>query len=293
MHELSPRPGASAAWRAAVALRLSPALVACAVAALALVPRPAVAQTSELVDRSRLRVCADPANLPFSDKSQTGFENKIAELLAADLGVPVQYTWFPQATGFVRNTLRARKCDVVIGISLGFELLQNTNPYYRSAYSLVYRADQGIAPADLADPALPELKLGIVAGTPPANLLARNGLLANTKPYQLVVDTRFDNPGQQMVEDVAAGEIDVGILWGPIAGYHAKRQDVALKVVPLASETVGPKLDYRITMGVRFNEPEWKRQLNRLITEKQKNINSILLDYGVPLLDEKGNQITR
>jgi len=255
-------------------------------------PRPGVAQTSELVDRSSLRVCADPANLPFSNQAGEGFENKIAELLAAELGVPVRYTWFPQATGFVRNTLMARKCDIVIGISLGFELLQNTNPYYRSSYAMVFRSDSGIAPTSLKDPVLKGLNLGVVARTPPSNLLAMYGLLDRVRPYQLVVDTRVEHPAEQMVIDVANGEIDVGILWGPIAGYYAKRQEVPLTVVPLVTEEGEPaKLDFWITMGVRFREPEWKREINDLILKKQPEINAILHEYGVPLLDEHGEQI--
>jgi len=249
------------------------------------------AATSEVIDRSALRVCADPSNLPFSNEAGEGFENKIAELLATELGVPVQYTWFPQATGFVRNTLRARKCDLVIGISLGFELLQNTNPYYRSAYSLVYRPDDGLEAEALDDPALKDLKLGVVAGTPPASAIARHGLLGNARPYHLVVDTRFDSPGKQMVEDVASGEIDVGLLWGPIAGYYAQQQDPPLIVVPLATRPGEGRMDFRITMGIRFNEPNWKHQLNDLIAKKQNQINAILQDYGVPLLDEQGNLI--
>ena len=249
------------------------------------------AATSEVIDRSALRVCADPSNLPFSNKAGEGFENKIAELLAAELGVPVQYTWFPQATGFVRNTLKARRCDLVVGISLGFELLQNTNPYYRSAYSLVYRPDDGLAVEALDDPALKEMTIGIVAGTPPASAVAKYGLLRNVRPYQLMVDTRFDSPGKQMVEHIAAGEVDVGVLWGPIAGYYAQQQDPPLTVVPLATRPGESRMDFRITMGIRFNEPDWKHELNDLIAAKQDEINAILQDYGVPLLDEQGNLI--
>ena len=127
----------------------------------------ALAATAEAVDRSSLRVCADPGNLPFSNRAGEGFENKIAELVASELGVPVRYTWFPQATGFVRNTLMARKCDLVIGISLGFELLQNSNPYYRSSYSLVYRSDADQSIASLDHPGLKDLRIGVIAGTPP------------------------------------------------------------------------------------------------------------------------------
>ncbi len=251
----------------------------------------AMAQTSEAVDRSSLRVCADPANLPFSNRAGEGFENKIAELLAAELGVPVRYTWYPQATGFVRQTLMARKCDVVIGISLGFELLQNTNPYYRSSYALVYRADSGFSATSLDDPGLKALRLGVVAGTPPSSLMAKYGLLGRVRPYQLVADTRFDHPAKQMIDDVAAGEVDVGVLWGPIAGYYAKQHNPKLSVVPLETRAGEVRMDYRITMGIRFNEPNWKHELNDLIKTKQPEINAILSDYGVPLLDDQGRLI--
>ena len=252
----------------------------------------ALAATAEAVDHSSLRVCADPSNLPFSNQAGEGFENKIAELLAGELGVPVRYTWFPQATGFVRNTLMARKCDLVVGISLGFELLQNTNPYYRSSYALVYRSDRGTSISSLQDPSLKDMRIGVIAGTPPATLLARYGLMGRVRPYQLVADTRFNQPGKQMVEDISAGAVDIGILWGPIAGYYAKRQKTPLSVVPLTSRPGETKLDYRITMGIRFNEPDWKHRINGLIEEKQDAINAILLDYGVPLLDAKGNPIS-
>ncbi len=266
-------------------------LAVIAAAALLLFDGGARAQTSEAVDRSSLRVCADPANLPFSNQAGEGFENKIAELLAAELGVPVRYTWYPQATGFVRQTLMARRCDIVIGISLGFELLQNTNPYYRSSYALVYRADAGISATGLDDPGLKAFRLGVVAGTPPSSLLAKYGLLGRVRPYQLVADTRFDHPAKQMIDDVAAGEVDVGVVWGPIAGYYAKQHNPKLLVVPLATNAGEVRMDYRITMGVRFNEPEWKRKINDLIKTKQPEIEAILADYGVPLLDDQGRQI--
>ena len=262
-----------------------------AAAALLALDGGALSQTSEAVDRSSLRVCADPANLPFSNQAGEGFENKIAELLAAELGVPVRYTWFPQATGFVRQTLMARRCDLVVGISLGFELLQNTNPYYRSSYALVYRADSGISATSLDDSELKALRLGVVAGTPPSSLLAKYGLLGRVRPYQLVADTRFDHPAKQMIDDVAAGEVDVGVVWGPIAGYYAKGHNPGLLVVPLATRAGEVRMDYRITMGVRFNEPEWKREINGLIKTKQPEINAILAEYGVPLLDDQGRRL--
>lgn len=251
-------------------------------------------QLPDLVDRSALRVCADPADLPFSNQAGEGFENKIAELLAERLGVPVLYTWFPQVTGFVRNTLRAHKCDLIIGYAQGDELVQNTNPYYRSSYALVYKPGSAIDGVEnLSDRRLKGRKLGIVAGTPPATTMAREGLMATSKPYHLVVDRRFTSPAETMIGEVASGAIDGAVLWGPMAGYYAKNNGAPLKVVPLVKETTGPRTVYRITMGIRPNEPEWKHQLNRLIEENQSAINDILLAYGVPLVDERGQPFSQ
>ena len=249
------------------------------------------AQVGELVDRTKLRVCADPSDLPFSNQAGEGFENRIAELLAAKLGVPLTYTWYPQSIGFVRNTLNAGACDVVIGIPTPNALMQNTNPYYRSSYALVQRADADPKITSLHDPALADRKIGAVARTPPVTLLAQAGLLRQLKPYQLVVDTRFDSPGRQMVEDVAAGVIDVGILWGPIAGYWATQQKVPLEVTPLTGEEKGLHLDFRLSMGLRRNEPNWKHDLNDFLAANGDAIQAILLDYGVPLLDRQGQPI--
>lgn len=268
------------------------ALAACLAALLTPPSSAALAATAEAVDRTTLRVCADPNNLPYSNEKGEGFENKIAELLAKDLGVPVRYTWYPDSMGFIRNTLRARQCDLVIGTIAGNEMLQNTNPYYRSAFSLVYRADSGLELESIDETKLRSLKIGIIAGTPPATTLAQKGLLGNLRSYALVVDTRHEHPAQDLVHDVAEGEIDVGIVWGPIAGYFAKHESNPLVVVPLRTETPAIRYDYRITMGVRPNEPEWKRDINELIRKHQPEINHILLEYGVPLLDEQSNPIT-
>jgi quinoprotein dehydrogenase-associated probable ABC transporter substrate-binding protein len=249
------------------------------------------AQVGELVDRTKLRVCADPSNLPFSNQGGQGFENKIAELLAGKLGVPLAYTWYPQSTGFVRNTLNAGACDVVIGVPTPSGVMQNTNPYYRSSYAVVQRADAKSKITSLHDPALAEQKIGAVARTPPVTLLAQQGLIRNLKPYPLVVDTRYDNPARQMVEDVAAGVIDVAIVWGPIAGYWAKQQKAPVEVTPLVGEEKGLHLDFRISMGLRRNEPDWKHRLNEFLAANDRAIQAILLDYGVPLLDNQGQPI--
>jgi quinoprotein dehydrogenase-associated probable ABC transporter substrate-binding protein len=246
----------------------------------------------ELIDPKVLRVCADPGNLPFSNEKQEGFENKIAELLAQKLGKGLAYTWFPQATGFVRNTLGAHKCDLIVGYVQGDELVQNTNPYYHTAYSLIFKPGSGLDGVDtLSDPRLRDKRIGIVAATPPSNLLLVNGLMPRAKPYPLLVDTRVDSSARDMARDLGAGEIDAGVLWGPMAGYYAKQSTPPLTVVPLVKETMGPRLAYHITMGVRASDQEWKRALNRLIRENADAIEAILLEYGVPLLDEQNQPI--
>lgn len=248
---------------------------------------PAISQTSDLVVRSELRVCADPANMPFSNQRGEGFENKIAEVIGNALEIPVTYFWFPQATGFIRKTLRDKRCDIVIGYAQGHELVQNTNHYYVSTYVIVTRADSELSDVDsLSDPRLKGKKIGVIAGTPPATYLAKYGLLPGVHAFQLNVDRRFYSPTEDMVKQVANKEIDAGLLWGPIGGYYAKQQSEKMKVTPLLKETGGPRMSYRITMGVRPREQDWKRQLNRLIREHQDEIEKILQDYGVPLIEE-------
>ena len=247
----------------------------------------------ELVDPKVLRVCADPRNLPFSNEKGEGFENKLAELFAEKLQKKLDYTFFPQATGFVRMTLSAHRCDVIMGFPQGDELVQGTNPYYRTAYALVAKPGSGLEDvASLNDERLKGKHLGIIAGTPPATNMAVNGLMANAKPYPLMIDTRYDSSAGAMMKDLASGEIDAAILWGPMAGYYAKQANPPLHVTPLVNEKSGPKLVYRIGLGVRSADQNWKRLLNRLIQENQPAINKILLDFGVPLLDENDRPIT-
>jgi len=246
----------------------------------------------ELVDPKVLRVCADPRNLPFSNEKGEGFENKLAELFAEKLQKKLDYMFFPQATGFVRMTLGAHRCDVIMGFPQGDELVQGTNPYYRTAYALVARPGSGLEEvASLGDERLKGKHLGIVAGTPPATNMAVNGLMTNARPYPLMIDTRIDSSAAAMIKDLMAGEIDAGVLWGPMAGYYARQVNPPLHVTPLVKETSGPRLAYRIGMGVRPADQNWKRQLNRLIQENQPAINKILLDFGVPLLDENDRPI--
>ncbi|MFB9263841.1 substrate-binding domain-containing protein [Bradyrhizobium erythrophlei] len=247
----------------------------------------------ELVDPKVLRICADPRNLPFSNDKGEGFENKLGELFAEKLQKKLDYMYFPQATGFVRVTLGSHRCDVIMGFPQGDDLAQGTNPYYRTAYALVAKQGSGLEEVTtLEDERLKGKHIGIVAGTPPATNMAVNGLMGNAKPYPLMIDTRYDSSAAAMIGDLAKGEIDAGILWGPMAGYYAKKANPPLHVTPLVKETTGPKLVYRIGMGVRAADQNWKRQLNRLIQENQPAINKILLDFGVPLLDDNNQPIT-
>jgi quinoprotein dehydrogenase-associated probable ABC transporter substrate-binding protein len=248
----------------------------------------ATAQTGEILDRAQLRVCADPHNLPFSNEKGEGFENKVAEILGKELKLPVSYVYFPQVVGFVRNTLRARTCDLIMGVVTGDDIVQTTNPYYYSAYVAVFRADKDFDFSDFNAPRLHALRLGVVSATPPANLLAKHDLLANTKSYALVVDTRYESPTHEMLVDLAKGDIDVGFVWGPIAGYYIKRDKLPLELAVLPNEPGAPRMEYRIAMGVRANEPEWRRRINAAILKLQPQITAVLQDYGIPLLDERG-----
>ena len=270
-------------------------LVAAASAGLAVYassPTPLSAQTTDLVNKSSLRVCADPANSPMSNEKRQGFENRIADLIGKAFKIPVTYTWFPQATGFVRQTLNVKKCDLIIGFAQGHELVQNTNHYYRSIYVMFHKKGNGLDKVEsLDDPALADKRIAVVAGTPPATIMAMNGLIGNAVPFPLTVDRRHEAPAEKMISQVASGEVPMGILWGPIAGPLIKQMAPDLAVRPLNKETKGPRMSYRITMGLRPNEPEWKHQLNEFIKTHQAEINKVLLDAGVPIVDEKDQLI--
>ncbi|MER8375666.1 substrate-binding domain-containing protein [Mesorhizobium sp. M1338] len=269
--------------------------------ALAMLPSSAGAQgaglgaAGELVDPDILRVCADPSNMPFTDQSGQGFENKLAELVARKTGrKTVAYTWFPTVIGFVRNTLAANRCDVIMGYAQGDELVQNTNAYYRSSYVLVHPKDDDLESVEtIEDPKLAGKRIGVVERTPPTANMAANKLLRTAKIYPLAVDTRVTpSMGEVVLKDMLAGKIDAAILWGPMAGYYAKQLNANVTIVPLVKEKTGSRMSYRITMGVRPSDQEWKRTLNKVIRENQAEINKLLLDYNVPLIDEHDNPIT-
>ncbi|WP_018633492.1 substrate-binding domain-containing protein [Neomegalonema perideroedes] len=252
---------------------------------------PAQAQVADLVSEDSLRVCADPANSPMSNREGTGFENQIAELIAEKRGTPLRYTWFPMVTGFIRQTLQAGRCDLVIGYAQGHELVLNTNHYYTSTHVLITRDDSDLAgAASFADSRLDGKKIGVVAGSPPATHLARRGMIGLAKGYNLVVDRRVEDPAGQMLDDLEAGAIDAAVLWGPIGGPLVKARE-GLTAQPLLSEPGTPRLFYRITMGVRAGELEWKHELNSLIRRNQAEIDRILTEAGVPILDDYGTKL--
>ena len=271
--------------------------IAAALAALALA-HPVAAQvpaaqspTGELVARTQLRVCADPADMPFSDEKREGFENKIAGIIGQELKIPVTYVWFPQVVGFVRNTLGAGRCDVIMGTVAGDSLVQTTTPYYFTGYTIVFRKDSGWTFTGFDDPKLHSLRIGVVSGTPPSDLLVRHGLMAMARPYQLQIDTRLGTETHHMIMDVVNKKIDAGLIWGPVAGYYIRHDKLPLTMVLLHSEPQSPRMEYHIAMGIRRNEPDWRRRLNAVISNRQHDIRAVLEDYGVPLLDEQGKPI--
>lgn len=258
---------------------------------------PAAAQ-EEQPPRKALKVCQDPHNLPFSSAQGNGIENRIAELFARDLGLPLQYYDFPNRLAFIRNTLRYKlpgedwRCDVVLGVPEGFDQVSVTKPYYRSTYALVFprgKALDGVRTGQdflKLDPAvLGKLRIGVHDRSPAGKWLAKHELVDRAVVYPMMSPDTEHDPGQAVEADLAAGRIDAAILWGPLAGYAAKRQGGAnLAVVPLASEP-DVRFDYAMAMGVRYGEPQWKSQIEGLIERRRGDIQAILREFGVPLVE--------
>jgi quinoprotein dehydrogenase-associated probable ABC transporter substrate-binding protein len=249
-----------------------------------------------------LRVCQDPNNLPFSNRAEAGFENKIAALFAQELGWKLEHTWFPQRIGFIRNTLRAKvenssrfKCDLVIGVPAGFELAATTRPYYHSSYALVYVKGKGLDGVHKLDDLLalkPEqrgrLRFGAFEASPVTEWLLQNKLMEQVDWYQSQTGDAEQYPGQIIERDLASGKIDAAFVWGPIAGYFARNTRAApIVAVPLTSRP-GMKLDFEIAMAVRQSDKEFRQRIDQLIEANRSKIAAILDDYGVPQLDQQG-----
>ncbi|WGF89499.1 substrate-binding domain-containing protein [Marinivivus vitaminiproducens] len=271
------------------------ATTALAIGALLLAPasmaRAQDTATAEMVDTTQLRICADPNSLPYSNEKLEGFENRIASLLGKELGIPVTYTWYPNTTGFIRNTLAALKCDLIMGVTSVNELLQNSNPYYTSTYAFVQREDIDTTITSFDDPALRDMTIGVVARTPPVTVLANRNLLDRMRSYALEADSRYHAPVQDLLHDVARGIVDVGIVWGPIAGYWSEHVDAPLKVTPIVGSPDGVRMQFNISMGLRHGEPDWKHRINTLIRRNQAEINAVLQEYRTPLIDRQGKLI--
>ena len=239
-----------------------------------------------------LKVCADPNNLPFSNAAGAGFENQLAELVAGELGKHVTYTWWAQRRGFVRSTLNAGKCDVVMGVPVDYELVETTRPYYRASYVFVSRADHKLDVVSIKDPRLQHLKIGVHligsdgANTPPAQALGQRDIVQNVVGYMIYGDYREPNPPARLIEAVEKGDIDIAAVWGPLAGYVAKTSAVPLTVAPIAdTEDFAPlRFQFDIAMGVRKRDHALKARLDDIIARKQSDIRALLASYGVPMV---------
>jgi mxaJ protein len=247
---------------------------------------------------NELRVCADPNNLPFSNERQQGFENKIAELLARDLNARVRYTWWAQRRGFVRNTLNARECDVLIGVPSSFERASTTIPYYRSTYVFVTNRDRHIRISSFDDPILKRVRIGVqmigddFTNTPPAHALSKRNIIHNVRGYSVYGDYRQPNPPARIIDALVKGEVDVAIAWGPLAGYFAQQSPVALEITPVSPQIDLPYLPFvfDISMGVRRGDTVLRDELNAIISRRRNEIDCILDQYGVPRVQGIGSQ---
>ncbi|HEX2693682.1 MAG TPA: substrate-binding domain-containing protein [Gemmatimonadaceae bacterium] len=249
---------------------------------------------------SELRVCSDPNNLPFSNQQQQGFENKIAQLVAHDLNSRLSYTWWAQHRGFVRNSLNANQCDLLIGVPASFERTINTIPYYRSTYVFVTRHDKHLNIRSFDDPALRRLTIGVqmigddFTNTPPAHALTQRHMIQNVRGYSVYGDYRRPNPPARIIDAVANGDIDVAVAWGPLAGYFAQKEPVALDITPVSPQIDLPFLPFvfDISMGVRRGDTALRERLNTVIARRKGDIDRILEQYGVPRVDASQESAT-
>jgi mxaJ protein len=243
-------------------------------------------------DGSVLRVCADPNNLPFSDQQESGFENKLAALFAAQTGQQVSYTWWAQRRGYIRHTLKAGTCDVIMGVPTGLDMVETTRPYYRSSYVFVSRSDRHLDLASVLDPRLRSLKIGVQLigddgfNTPPAHALAEQGIVDNVVGYTVYGDYRRHDPPAHIIEAVERGDIDIAAVWGPLAGYVARQSPVELAIAPITdTERFAPlAFQFDIAVGVRKGDDQRRDALDRLIARNSTQIAQILGAYGVPVV---------
>jgi mxaJ protein len=261
----------------------------CRILCAALMVGPLVA--SGTTAQPPLRVCADPNNLPFSNQQGDGFENKIATLVARELRRPLEYFWLPQRRGFLRNSLNAQRCDVVIGVPAQYGLLQPTKSYYRSSYAFVSRRDRHLRVDSFDTPSLKMLTIGIqVTGDdynnpPAAQALASRHIVQNVRGFSIYGDYSRPDPQRAIIDAIADGQVDIAIVWGPLAGYYARRESMPIEVRPIAgtSDDAASRFTFDIAMGVRRDDMALKAALDAVITHRGDAIRQILRAYGVPL----------
>jgi mxaJ protein len=237
-----------------------------------------------------LRVCSDPNNLPFSNQREEGFENRLAELIGGELKARVRYTWWAERRGFLRNTLNAGACDLVMGLPPGTGGVLTTQPYYRSTYVFVVRQDRHLTINSLDDSILRRLKIGVqlvgddYANTPPVHALSRRGIVQNIVGFRVVGDYSQANPPARIIDAVAAGDVDVAVAWGPLAGYFARRSAVPLVLTPVlpAFDPPGLRFVFDISLAVRKDEQELQQELDRVLVKRRSGIDSILGEFGIP-----------
>ena len=260
----------------------------------ALLATMAVAPASDngSADPDALRVCSDPNNLPFSNAAGEGFENRLAALVADDLGQHVTYAWHAQRRGFVRETLKAKLCDVIIGVPDHYDLVETTQPYYRSTYVFVSQADRKFNISSIKDPRLKHLSIAVHligddgSNTPPVHALGEQGIIDNVIGYPIYGDYRDPNPTAKPIEAVERGEADIAAVWGPLAGYFAKASPTPLIVTPITGvETFKPlRFDFALSMGVRKGDHGLRDKLNAILSRRKNDIGALLKDFGVPLV---------
>jgi quinoprotein dehydrogenase-associated probable ABC transporter substrate-binding protein len=264
---------------------------ACSVLCIALALHCGAAKADAAHARTALRVCADPNNLPFSNRNGEGFENKLAELIARRMNRELEYTWWAQRRGFVRNTLRAGKCDLILGMPAASETALTTRAYYRSSYVFVTRKAANLKLHSLADARLKQLRIGVhtigddFSNVPPAHALSARGIIDNVRGYSIYGDYSRPDPPRELIDAVAQGEIDVAIAWGPLAGFFAQRATQRLQIAPIEAEPASAfPMTFSIAMAVRHGEFSFKSEIESILAKEQGAVQQLLRQFGVPLL---------
>jgi mxaJ protein len=249
---------------------------------------------SAAAEPDTLRVCADPNNLPFSNRAGDGFENKLAEKMAQKFGKAIAYTWWAQRRGFIRHTLKAGACDLVMGVPAHYDLVETTRPYYRSTYVFVSQTAHRLQLDAIDDPQLRSLTIGVHLigddgnNTPPAHALGQQGITDNVRGFMIYGDYREPDPPARLIEAVERGEIDIAAAWGPLAGFAARKSEIPLTVTPIvAGERFAPQqFQFDIAMGVRKGDHGLRDRLNDFIAQNSAEITALLASYGVPLVEK-------